>query len=197
MSQNQNELPGIPPAPPAPVDSAGVPFDPAIHNRDSTGTPQKRRDGTWVPKGGRKPGTVKPPPTIEPEGVFDPIAETLPPPVEPPAAPAAAAEPSPGPDPSAGQPPRDPQATAKSRGVAVIVAQFTERVCVGLLGPDLTHTNDERDEVTSAWLTWIESKGGADLPPGWAIAASYAGIVFSRWDRPTVQQRIKSWFKRS
>lgn len=46
------EKPAIENAPGANVDSRGVAFDPAIHQRGKEG-PRKRADGSWVPKGGR------------------------------------------------------------------------------------------------------------------------------------------------
>ena len=78
---------------------------------------------------------------------------------------------------------------------------MAERLTVGLLGPDLVQTADERDEVVAGWTLWLDSRGGINLSPGWALAAAYAGIVASRMERPAVQQRVvglyhrlRSWF---
>jgi hypothetical protein len=78
---------------------------------------------------------------------------------------------------------------------------MAERLTIGLLGPDLAQTPEERDEVVAGWTVWLDSRGGINLTPGWALVACYGGIVASRMERPAVQQRViglyhrvRSWF---
>jgi len=187
-----------------PVDSAGNPFDATKHQAAADGTPLRKKDGSWVPKGGRPKGVPQPKPEAAPkpsQAEFDPVSESLPPEMPkaaqdaPEAAPEAQGEGTPAPA------PQTPAGSAQNRATAITLSAMAERLTIGLLGPDLAQTPEERDEVVAGWTVWLDSRGGINLTPGWALVACYGGIVASRMERPAVQQRViglyhrvRSWF---
>lgn len=182
-----------------PVDSAGNPFDPTKHQSAGDGTPLRKKDGSWVPKGGRPKAPAQPKPETPPKPApeaFDPVSESLPPEIKPEA-------PGEAPGPSvaegegeASQPPRPAAGSAQNRATAVTLSAMAERLTIGLLGPDLAQTPEERDEVVSGWIVWLDSRGGIVLSPGWALTAAYAGIIASRMEKPAVQQRVAGLYNR-
>lgn len=176
-----------------PVDSSGNPFDPTKHQA-TNGTPQLKKDGSWVPRGGR-PKAAPQFKAAKPE--FDPVSESLPPEIlkSPPTngAPSSLGAEGEG---VASPTPQTPAGSAQNRATAITLSAMAERVTVGLLGPDLAQTSDERDEVVAGWTVWLDSRGGINLSPGWALAAAYAGIVASRMERPAVQQRVSGLYLR-
>jgi hypothetical protein len=182
-----------------PADSAGNPFDPTKHQSLADGTPLRKKDGSWVPKGGRPKAPAAPKPEAAPkpsQGDFDPVSESLPP--EMPKPPLGNA---PGPSPAEGEgmatpPPQTPAGSAQNRATAITLSAMAERLTIGLLGPDLAQTADERDEVVAGWTVWLDSRGGINLSPGWALVACYGGIVASRMERPAVQQRVAGLYHR-
>ena len=182
-----------------PADAAGNPFDPTKHQSAADGTPVRKKDGSWVPKGGRPKATPAPKPEAAPkpsQGDFDPVSESLPP--EMPKPPLGDA---PGPSPAEGEgmatpPHQTPAGSAQNRATAITLSAMAERLTIGLLGPDLAQTADERDEVVAGWTVWLDSRGGINLSPGWALVACYGGIVASRMERPAVQQRVAGLYHR-
>lgn len=170
-------------------------FDPAKHRVDKDGNPVLKSDGTPWPKGGRPPGPAKPP-TAQPElpGVerdFDPLAATfkdLPPSPQPPAEEAATPQ----------QPGTTPQSeiAADAAATAAVIVATAESALVMALGPDLKHSEEERTGLMKGWQGYIASKGGFTLSPGWALVATYAGVVAVRMDKPEVQSRIGSLWRK-
>lgn len=187
-----------------PVDSAGNPFDATRHQASADGTPLRKKDGSWIPKGGRPKGVPQPKPEGAPKPKapeFDAVTESLPPEIAKPAQEAAQGPAEGQGEGEAAPPPQTPAGSAQNRATAITLSAMAERLTVGLLGPDLVQTADERDEVVAGWTLWLDSRGGINLSPGWALAAAYAGIVASRMERPAVQQRVvglyhrvRSWF---
>lgn len=182
-----------------PVDSAGNPFDPTKHQAAADGTPLRKKDGSWIPKGGRPkaPAAPKPEGPAKPaQEAFDPVSESLPPEMpKPPLGDATAPSPAEG-EGMATPPPQTPAGSAQNRATAITLSAMAERLTIGLLGPDLAQTPAERDEVVAGWTVWLDSRGGINLTPGWALAAAYAGIVASRMERPAVQQRVAGLYLR-
>lgn len=182
-----------------PVDSAGNPFDATKHQSAADGTPLRKKDGSWVPKGGRPKATPQPKPEGAPkpsQAEFDPVSESLPPEMPKPplgdAPEAQAAEGEAMPTPAA----QTAVGSAQNRATAITLSAMAERLTIGLLGPDLAQTPAERDEVVAGWTVWLDSRGGINLSPGWALVACYGGIVASRMERPAVQQRVASLYLR-
>jgi hypothetical protein len=187
------------PAPEAPKDSAGTVFDSTKHQSSADGTPLRKKDGSWVPKGGRPKGIPQPKPEASPkpsQAEFDPIGESLPPEIPKPALEAAQGPAEAPQETQAEIPPPTPAGSAQNRATAITLAALAERVTIGLLGPDLTQTQEERDEVVSGWTAWLDSRGGINLTPGWALVACYGGIMASRMERPGVQQRVAGLYHR-
>lgn len=175
-------------------------FDPAKHRVDKDGNPLLKSDGSFWPKGGRPPGQAKAPPVPQPDlpGVqaeesFDPLGATL-------------KDLPPSPEPKAAPPPPDTAALASAAEVAAtaaLVVATAESALVMSLGPDMRHSEDERTGLVKGWTSYIASKGGFTLTPGWALLATYAGVVAVRLDKPEVQSRlgtiwrkVSSWFKK-
>lgn len=171
----------------------GPVFDPAKHRTDKDGKPLLKSDGSFWPKGGRPPGPAKPPlaqpdlPGVPAEESFDPLGATLkdlPPSPEPAAQPEAQAEAPP------------PASAAEVASTAALIVATAESALVMTLGPDLRHSEDERTGLVKGWTAYVASKGGFTLTPGWALVATYAGVVAVRLDKPEVQSRLGSLWRR-
>lgn len=199
MAEQPNLFPNPSDGAKPPTDSAGNPFDASKHQAAADGTPLRKKDGSWVPNGGRPKGIPQPKPEGAPKPApepFDPVSESLPPEIhKPPQGDA------PGPSPAEGEgmgspSPQTPAGSAQNRATAITLSAMAERLTIGLLGPDLAQTAGERDEVVAGWTVWLDARGGINLSPGWALAAAYGGIVASRMERPAVQQRVSGLYLR-
>jgi len=199
MAEQPNLFPNSADGAKPPTDSAGNPFDVTKHQAAADGTPLRKKDGSYIPKGGRPKAPAAPKPEGAPKPAqepFDPVSESLPPEIyKPPQGDA------PGPSPAEGEgmaspSPQTPAGSAQNRATAITLSAMAERLTIGLLGPDLAQTAGERDEVVAGWTVWLDSRGGINLSPGWALAAAYAGIVASRMERPAVQQKVSGLYLR-
>lgn len=168
-------------------------FDPAKHRTDKDGNPLLKADGSFWPKGGRPAGPAKPPatqpdlPGVPPEETFDPLGATLkdlppsPEPKEPPQAEPQSASPA---------------SAAEVSATAALIVATAESALVMTLGPDLRHSEEERTGLVKGWTSYVASKGGFTLTPGWALVATYAGVVAVRLDKPEVQSRLGSLWRK-
>lgn len=187
----------------APKDSAGETFDPTKHRvSKATGLPILRKDGTFMPRAFIPRALA---PAAKPEQP-DLIAEVIPPPPKAPAALPEPPPPLPPEEPSAEQPAaaqaQAPAGTPPPRlsgaALAASAGMMSEKLLIGLLGPDLTLEPAERDEVAAAWAATIErmSPGGVELEPWQQLILVHVGVVLARVDRPSVMQRLRAlWSK--
>lgn len=184
-------------------DAAGVVFDPTKHRMArATGKPILRKDGTFMPRAFVPRALAQP---VEPEPApakIDPLEEVLPEapespseaPVPPVPAPAEG-EPAP---PNQGSPSETPPPRLSGAALAASAGMMSEKLLIGLLGPDLALEAAERDEMAAAWAATIErmSPGGVTLEPWQQLVLVHVGVVLARVDRPSVMERLKGlWAK--
>lgn len=156
-------------------DSAGEPFNAAVHATNADGSPRKNANGTYAKKRGRKSGSAAPN-TTGPAKIVIPGGAGV------------------------TQTQLNQEQLARKGGAGA--ANLVMALCIGLCGEewhprqDAKLGLDEKAMLEAGFGDYFVATNRADLPPGWALVACMAMYALPRFGMPKTQtrlQKVKNW----